>query len=226
MVDCYTIHTAASIRKNSPNMVIYPDPSNYGWGAYFQGVQAQGKFPPEQADLCINSKETIAVYNGVTSFEPFFDGFHLLIRSDNTTAIVFAQDMGGMSSLLRDHWACQLWRRAEKAGYWISVAHIAGADNFQADFTSRVFNDRTDWAVPQYIFDKLVHQFGCPSIDLFTTQLNRKLKRYVSCFPDPTSTEMDAFSIEWKHEFPYLFLPFNLIYRCLKTVQQQKWKKH
>ena len=84
-------------------LVIYTDTSDYGWGAYFQGVQAQGKLPPEQADLCINSKETIAMYNGVASFEPFFYGSHLLNRSDNTTVIAFAQDMGGMSSPLRDH---------------------------------------------------------------------------------------------------------------------------
>ena len=76
------------------------------------------------------------MYNGVASFEPFFNGSNLLIRSDNTTALVFAHDMGGMSSPLRDHWAHQLWKGAEKAGYWILVAHIAGADNFQADFAS------------------------------------------------------------------------------------------
>ena len=105
------------------------------------------------------------------------------------------------------------------------MAHIAGADNFQADFANQVFNDRTEWALPQYIFDKLVCRFSCPTIDLFATQLNRKLKRYVSWFPDPTSTEVGAFSIEWTHEFPYLFPPFNLIYRYLKTIQQQKVEK-
>ena len=139
-------------------MVIYTDTSDYG---------------------CINSKETIVMYNSVASFESFFNESHLLIRSDNTAAIAFAHDMGGMFSPLRDHWVCQLWKRAEKAGYWISVAHIAEADNFQAGFASRVFNDRTEWALPQYTFDKLMHQFGCPTLDLFATQLNRKLKRYV-----------------------------------------------
>ena len=54
-------------------MVLYTDASDYGWGAYFQGVRAQGKFSPEQADLCINSKEIIAMYNGAASFEPFFN---------------------------------------------------------------------------------------------------------------------------------------------------------
>ena len=44
---------------------------------------------------------------------------------------------------------------------------------------------------------QLVHQFGCPTIDLFATQLNKKLKRYVSWFPDPALTEVDAFLISW-----------------------------
>ena len=134
--------------------------------------------------------------------------------------------MGGMSSPLRDHWVHQLWKRAEKAGYWILVAHIGGVDNFQADFASQVFNHRTEWALPQYIVDKLVHHFGCPTVDHFVTQLNKNLKRYVSWFPDPTSAEVDAFSIQWTHEFPYLFPPFNLIYRCLEIVQQQKVEKN
>ena len=105
------------------------------------------------------------------------------------------------------------------------MGHIAGADNFQADFASWVFNDRTEWALPHCLFEQLVHRFGCPTIDLFATQLNRKLKRSVSWFLDPASTEVDAFSIEWVHEFPYLFPPFNLIYRCLKMIQQQKVEK-
>ena len=37
-------------------MVIYTDAGDYGWGTFFQGVQTQGKFPPEQADLCILKK--------------------------------------------------------------------------------------------------------------------------------------------------------------------------
>ena len=76
-------HTAAPIKRNSPDMVIYTDVSDYGWGTFFQGVQAQGKFPPEQADLCINSKETIAMYNGVASFEPFL--MDLICSSGQTT---------------------------------------------------------------------------------------------------------------------------------------------
>ena len=63
--------------------------TDYSWSAYFKGVHAQGRFPPDQQDLCINSKETIAMHNGYCSFEPYFQGSHLLIRSDNTMAIAF-----------------------------------------------------------------------------------------------------------------------------------------
>ena len=63
--------TAAPIRRNSPDMVLCTNAADYRWGAFSQGVQVQGQFPPEQADLCINSKETIAMYNGAASFEPF-----------------------------------------------------------------------------------------------------------------------------------------------------------
>ena len=75
-------------------MTLYTDASAYGWGAWFQGVPSQGKFSPQEQSLCINSKETLAMYYGVVSFQPFFTGSHLLICSDNTTALAFARDMG------------------------------------------------------------------------------------------------------------------------------------
>ena len=161
------------------------------------------------------------MYNGYCSFEPYFPGNHLLIRFDNTTAIAFARDMGGMSCPLRDHFARKLWDRASKKDCWLTISHIRGVDNYQAALASRLFNDRTEWTLPQDNFVRVAKKFRCPSIDMFASMLNYKTARYVSWFPDPKCTEVDAFSISWQNEFPYLFPPFNLIYRCLENVQQQ-----
>ena len=161
------------------------------------------------------------MFNGYCSFAPFFSGNHLLIRSDNTTAIAFLRDMGGLSSPLRDHFAWKLWDRANHDNCWLSVSHIRGVDNYQADLASRIFNDHTEWTLPQTTFNDIAKCFGCPFINLFASILNYKTKRYMSWFQDRKCTEVDAFSISWHREFPYLFPPFNLIYRCLSNIQQQ-----
>ena len=99
------------------------------------------------------------------------------------------------------------------------VSHIKGETNYQADLASRLFNDRTEWTLPQQAIVRIVEIFGCPTIDLFATMLNHRTKRYVSWSPDPKCTEV--FSISWADEFPYLFLPFNVIYRCLQIIEYQ-----
>ena len=218
-------HAVTPIRRGKPDMVLHTDASDYGWGAYFKGVHALGKFTHEQKEMCINSKETIAMYNGYCSFEPYMLGSHLLVRSDNTTAIAFFRDIGGLLSPVHDHFARKLWDRAAKANVWLSVSHIKGSDNFQADLASRLFNDRTEWSLPQLTFMKIAQRFRCSTIDMFATMLNHKLKRYVSWFPDPKCMEVDAFSISWQGEYPYLYLPFNLTYRCLEINQDQEIDK-
>ena len=78
-------------------------------------------FVLQTLSLSINSPETIASHYGYLSFKPYFPGNHLLIRSDNKTAIAFINDMGGMSSQIRDDDARKLWQSGSESGIWISA---------------------------------------------------------------------------------------------------------
>ena len=43
--------------------------------------------------------------------------------------------------------------------------------------------------------------------------------------PDPFAIDIDAFSFQWTLEIPYLFPPFNMIFRCLQKIQMDQVQK-
>ena len=57
---CTIPHTAAPICCNKTDMTLYTDSSDFGWGAWYQGTYAQGKFDLNQQDFHINTKEVLA----------------------------------------------------------------------------------------------------------------------------------------------------------------------
>ena len=60
------------------------------------------------------------------------------------------------------------------------------------------------------------------SVDLFASQTNHKIARYVSRRPDPGAYEIDAFTMTWTNEVFYMFPPFSLIGRILQKVQEDR----
>ena len=222
---CTLPTTAAPITRNKPNMTLYSDSSDFGWGAYFQNMYAQGRFLPEESHLHINSKEVLAAYYGIKSFLPYFQHNHLLLRSDNTTTVANVRDMGTLISPIRDLYCRRIWQEMYQKDIWLSVNFIPGCDNWHSDLASRVFNDRTERALPAPVFLKLAERFGCPTVDLFASRLNKKLNRYVSWIPDPYCIEVDAFFFDWSEEFPYIYPPFNLLNRCVKKIWEDRVRR-
>ena len=81
---------------------------------------------------------------------------------------------------------------------WISAVHIPGKQNTIADFRSRSLNEYTEWQLSPTIFKKIVRTFDFePEIDLFASYLNFQVENYISWFPDPKTSTIDAFSVDW-----------------------------
>ena len=126
--------------------------------------------------------------------------------------------MGTLLSPIQDDYCRLIWQQMYERDCWLSVNFVRGVDNTDADAASRLFNDRTEWALPSSVFMTLAQCFGCPTIDLFASRLNKKLNRYISWAPDPFCTEVDAFYYTWSQEFLYLYPPFNLLNRCVRKI--------
>ena len=78
------------------SILLFVDASSYGWGSYLPPLFAQGFFNDLEYVQSINTKETLAIYYSILSFLPYLHNQHVLIRSDNTTAVSYISKMGGM----------------------------------------------------------------------------------------------------------------------------------
>ena len=137
---------------------------------------------------------------------------HVHILTDNSTALVYINNMGRIHSLICNDIAKQIWEFAQNRGFWISSSHIAGVENTMTDKMSRVFKDSTEWMLSHKLFKILYDRFQfSPQVDLFATRLNKQIDKYVSWMPDPYCIAVNAFNFSWKTDKIYAFPPFSLV---------------
>ena len=130
-----------------------------------------------------------------------------------------------MTSDLRMKITQDIWNLAMDLDCWLTISHLPGVENLEADLASRYLNDHIEWHLAPSLFRKICETFNVyPTIDLFTSRLNNQLPKYVSFGPDPHCTFLDAFTICWTDEVFYVYPPFILISRFLAKVQWEKAK--
>jgi len=113
-----------------------------------------------------------------------------------------------------------IWEWCIQRNIWLSVTHIPGSDNIQADKESRALRDSTEWSLSQEVFNAIHDRWGPFDIDLFASRLNFKVPQYVSWRPDPGAQFINAFFMDWKPHYFYAFPPFSVIANCLQKIEQ------
>ena len=220
-------HATAPIIRGPPTVTVSSDACNYGWGMVFGNLKANGHFSLKELPFSINTKETLAIYYGFLSFKHLLNNKHIHFQSDSTTAISYVRKMGGMNSELRSKIARDLWNEVNKANSWLSISHLAGRENLEADIASRVLCERTQWMLHPKVFKAACAHFNLkPTVDLFASRLNYHCKRFFSWTPDPYCSHVDAFTTTWQNEsVPYAHPPFNLLHRCLSKIKHEQLEK-
>ncbi len=214
------------IMKGSPEISISSDASGRQWGCFCDGESALNYFSQSEQEFSINVKELLAVKYALRCFQDKLHHKHILVLCDNTAAISYVKDMGGTKHGLMNQIAIDIWNWAIEHSVWISVTHIAGIDNTLADTASRTdYNPRTEWSLKQEVFDEIVAQFGPVDIDLFASNLNNKLPRYVSWQRDPFSEHVDAFTLDWSNLNVYVFPPFSILNRVVRKITENRPRK-
>ena len=135
-------HTVAPICLFNPTQIIWTDASSFAQDTYHNNTIAHGYFSPLEMPLSINTKETLTILYGLHSFGSSLALSHTLIRSDSTCAISYVSKMGGMQSELRDKIARHIWEFAKSQNMWLSISHIVGSQNLDADGTSCLLDPR------------------------------------------------------------------------------------
>ena len=73
--------------------------------------------------LSINTKETLAVWYSIRLFRHQLKCKHLLIQSENTTAMSYIHNMGGLKSDLRNKIMGDVWHLIDDLDIDLSIAH-------------------------------------------------------------------------------------------------------
>ena len=213
------------IIRDNPVLVLETDASLLGWGANLGKKTTGGRFSPAERARWgnnINALELLAIKLAITAFGNEVAGKHILIKSDNTSAVAAIRNMGSSHSFACNTLGKDIWFWCIGHNTWPSITHLAGIQNVAADFASRNFNERTEWSLHEDVYHKIVGVFGMPELDLFASRLNTKLDKFVSWRPDPGALHVDAFTMDWSSIYAYCFPPFSLMGRCIQKVLQDR----
>ena len=192
----------APIFDCDPDMEIKTDASEDGWGVFapFRSDSYRkfgGRWAPEQDDTHINTLETMASAIGLEYALQGITGKHIRLRSDNTTAVSVIRKQGDLKCPERNSWVQRLWRFLQKHDLWLTVTHIPGIMNVEADEESRYFRDAAEWGLTQKVLSKIFHTWSTPDVDMFASNRNAVLPRYASWGPDPAAEFIDSFMVNW-----------------------------
>ena len=135
-----------------PELFITTDASLLGWGAVYEGKSSGGQWNDEESLLHINALELTAIFFGLKSFLSDIYSRHIRIKSDNTTAIAYINNKGGVKLIECHEIAKNIWEWAIHRNIHLSAEHIPGSKNVLADKASRVFNENTEWTLDLIVF--------------------------------------------------------------------------
>ena len=119
-----------------PSRVVTTDVSQMGWGAVWQRQTARGRWSPQQKRQHINVLELRAVLLALRHFLPALVGRHVLVRSDNMSAVYYINHQGGTKSLQCLGVAQQLLQETHQHLLSLRAVYLPGTYNRAADLLS------------------------------------------------------------------------------------------
>ena len=148
-----------------------------------------------------------------------------MILSDNTTAVSCIRRQGTLRSDPLMLLSKKILEFCFKHNITLVPKHLPGRLNVLADSRSRQSPIDTEWSLDLTTFNILWDNYGPFSIDLFANRENNKLKCFISPFPDPLSSGVNALSLHWEEwDSLYIFPPVPLMEEVLARLQTYQGK--
>ena len=215
--------TPKSLSSFLPQYTITTDSSKTGWGAVAStGIEASGFWSDTESLSHINYLESQAVNLGFLSLFRDFSNTSILIKSDNTSTVAYINNMGGRSAKISGV-IFDLYEFCITNEIRIQATFLCGRKNVRADALSRKPRDHC-YSLPIYIFSYICDRIlFTPSVDLFASRINYKLKNYFSEGPDPFASGFDAFVLQWP-DYIYAFPPIHLVDKFITRFSSQSIK--
>ena len=149
-----------SLRQVSPDLDIWSDASDVGWGAHLGPLVASGLWDLEQESLSINARELLAIRHGLLHFQSSLCGKTVAVFCDNVTAVAYLRKAGGTRSPLLNTIAQGILRWAESLAIRLAPQFIPGSNNVLADTLSRPHElPHSEWSLNMTVFRSLSRQW-------------------------------------------------------------------
>ena len=212
-----------SLILSEPDIVIKTDSSKTGWGGVVENttLKTGGFWSYEEQQHHINFLELKAAFLTIQSFLSTDKNKHVKLFMDNSVAVSYLSKFGGrkeqLNNLTRHIWFWCIDRNIK-----LSVFHLPGNCNTEADSMSRNLSVDMEWKLNTAVFKVIEDTYGPLFMDLFASRLNHQLQTYTSFLPDPNAIAVDAFSLNWNLNINYAFPPFSLIAQVLKKLEQDQ----
>ena len=208
-----------SLEQVSPQLDLWSDASDVGWGAHLSGQVVSGLWSHEEIHSSINQRELLAIFNALQHFLPLVRNTSVAVFADNTTALAYLKNQGGTRSAVLNQTAQDLLRWAELHSVSLLHQFIMGRNNVLADALSHPNQILgSEWTLKLPVFHQLRKRWPV-SIDLFATSLNHRCIPYFSPFHDPNSIGTDALLQLWNGWQAYAFPPYAPIPAVLKKLR-------
>ena len=208
-----------SLEQVSPQLELWSDASDVGWGAHIGDQVASGLWAPEDAERSINARELLAIERALKWFAPLLVGSSVAVFADNSTAVSYLRNQGGTHSSLLNSIAQRILCWAEDQSIVLSPQFVMGKHNVLADALSRPNQILgAEWTLKQEVFSDLCRRWPV-SIDLFATSQNHRCSLYFSPYHDLNALGTDALLQNWNGWQAYAFPPWSLIPAVLKKLR-------
>ena len=172
--------------EDLPDLFLYTDTSDPGWGASLGNAHLSGFWFPLCSSFSINHQELLAVLFAIRGFLLSLRGRVVAVFSNSTTALAYLKRQGGTRSSTLSAMAQTVLRLCKISHIHLLPQFIPGKLNVLADFLSRQSQIiGSEWTLCSEAFSQLLRQW-LATVDLFVTALNHHLPVYFSPMVDPT----------------------------------------
>ncbi|XP_068583377.1 LOW QUALITY PROTEIN: uncharacterized protein [Cebidichthys violaceus] len=201
--------------------VVTTDACLSGWGAVWQNRTARGQWSAQDRMEHVNVLELRAVHLALKHFLPSLRGKHVLVRSDNTSAVFHINHQGGTRSLelLRVSRALLTWAAPRLTS--LRAMYLPGERNQVADFLSRHKPPAGEWRLHPDVVQNIWGLFGRAEVDLFASETSTHCPHWFSLTERTSPLGQDALAHTWPEGLLYAFPPFPLILPTLLRVLHQ-----
>ena len=155
-LDRERLELGVALDQVSPQLDLWSDASDVGWGAHLGEEVTSGLWAPEELDVSINVRELLAIERAHHWFAPQIKNSSVAIFADNATAVAYLRNQGGTRSLSLNFVPQRILRWSESLPVQVTPQFIMGRHNVLADSLSRPNQVLgSEWTLKIKVFQEL-----------------------------------------------------------------------